>query len=189
MSLRLRTGLIRFQLKLNLLQRRFSRVQSCVDALLALEPGDAHALATLAHLQAAEQGQPEAAVHTLKALLAYHPDHAAAWFNLGYLHESLGQVAAAELAFVKATRLNPGLDRAWYGLALCLIRQRRLDEAVDALHQNTELQPMSPYGWYQLARVQMERQQPEAAASIVQRLRGFEPKVAAQLERELGELA
>ena len=55
-----------------------------------------------------------------------------------------------------------------------------------ALQRNTELQPMSPYGWYQLARVHVDRQEPEEARNIIRRLKGFEPKVAAQLERETG---
>ena len=45
---------------------------------------------------------------------------------------------------------------------------------------------MSPYGWYQLARVHVDRKQPEEAVKIIRHLRGFEPKVAAQLERETG---
>jgi len=45
---------------------------------------------------------------------------------------------------------------------------------------------MSPYGWYQLARVHVDRQEPDEAAKIIRHLRGFEPKVAAQLERETG---
>ena len=92
----------------------------------------------------------------------------------------------AEAAFRRALALDPKLDRAWYGLGLALIRQGRLDEAVAALKRNTELQPMSPYGWYQLARVHMDRQQPEEARKIIRHLKGFEPKVAAQLERETG---
>jgi hypothetical protein len=55
-----------------------------------------------------------------------------------------------------------------------------------ALRKNTELQPMSPYGWYQLARVHVDRQEPEEAARIIRHLKKFEPKVAAQLERETG---
>jgi Tfp pilus assembly protein PilF len=82
--------------------------------------------------------------------------------------------------------LSPALDRAWYGLGLVLIRLRRFDEAVDALRKNTELQPMSPYGWYQLARVHVDRHEPDEAAKIIRHLKGFEPKVAAQLERETG---
>ena len=92
----------------------------------------------------------------------------------------------AEAAFREATRLSPKLDRAWYGLGLTLIRLRRFDEAVEALRRNTELQPMSPYGWYQLARVHVDRQEPQEAEKIILHLRQFEPKVAAQLERETG---
>jgi Tfp pilus assembly protein PilF len=60
---------------------------------------------------------------------------------------------------------------------------------VSALKRNTELQPMSPYAWYQLARVHVDRQEPGEAVKIIRHLRGFEPKVAAQLERETGLLA
>ncbi len=45
---------------------------------------------------------------------------------------------------------------------------------------------MSPYGWYQLARVHFDRQEPEETRKIIRHLKGFEPKVAAQLERETG---
>jgi tetratricopeptide (TPR) repeat protein len=92
----------------------------------------------------------------------------------------------AETAFQRAIAIDPQLDRAWYGLALSLIRQRRFDEAIPALKKNTELQPMSPYGWYQLARVHVQRQEPEEATKIICHLRRVEPKVAAQLERETG---
>mgnify|MGYP006187453703 CR=1 FL=1 len=113
-------------------------------------------------------------------------DDKAGWFNLGYLSEEMGELAQAETAFRRALEIDPKLDRAWYGLALSLIRQRRFDEAIAALRKNTELQPMSPYGWYQLARVHVDREEPEEAAKIIRHLRGFEPKVAAQLERETG---
>jgi predicted Zn-dependent protease len=55
-----------------------------------------------------------------------------------------------------------------------------------AFKRNTELQSMSPFAWYQMARVHMELGQPDEALSVMQHLRGFEPKVAAQLERETG---
>jgi predicted Zn-dependent protease len=70
-----------------------------------------------------------------------------------------------------------------------LIRLERFDEAIAALKRNTELQPMSPYGWYQLARAHVDCQQPDEALKILRHLEGFEPKVATQLERELSALA
>jgi tetratricopeptide (TPR) repeat protein len=111
---------------------------------------------------------------------------ASAWFNFGFMSETQGQYEEAESAFRRALEINPQLDRAWYGLALVLIRAKRLDEAIAALKQNTKLQPMSPYGWYQLARVHVDRNETAEATKIIRHLRGFEPKVAAQLERETG---
>ncbi len=58
---------------------------------------------------------------------------------------------AALASFGRALELDPALDRAYYGQSLSLIRLGRVAEAVAPLKRNTELQPMSPYGWYQLA--------------------------------------
>jgi tetratricopeptide (TPR) repeat protein len=124
------------------------------------------------------------------ALTRAHPRRSAAdWFNLAYLLDDAGRHAEAEPAFRQAIALDPKLDRAWYGLGLALIRLQRPDEAIRALKRNTELQPMSPYGWYQLARVQFDRHEPEETRRIIRHLKGFEPKVAAQLERETGLVA
>jgi hypothetical protein len=45
---------------------------------------------------------------------------------------------------------------------------------------------MSPYAWYQMARVYADSHRPEKALEIITHLKGFEPKFAAQLERETG---
>jgi tetratricopeptide (TPR) repeat protein len=156
-----------------------------IDRLLACSVDDCYALATQAHLMV-ELGDRPAAHRILQRLVGLQPAVAAGWFNLGFVSEELGLLEQAEAAFVRATEIDPRFDRAWYGLALSLIRQCRFDEAMAALHRNTELQPMSPHGWYQLAWVHVERQEPEEAARIICHLRGFEPKVAAQLARETG---
>jgi tetratricopeptide (TPR) repeat protein len=149
-------------------------------------PLDAYALASRANVRA-QLGLRDAAIADAQAMVAAHPKRSAAdWFNLAFLLEGAGRVAEAEQAFREAVALDPKLDRAWYGLGLTLIQLRRFDEAVAALKRNTELQPMSPYGWYQLARVQMDRHEPDEARRIIRHLKGFEPKVAAQLERETG---
>lgn len=149
-------------------------------------PGDAYALASRAHLRA-QLGEHALAVADAQALVAAHPQRSAAdWFNLAYLLEAEGRLQEAEPAFRRAVELDPKLDRAWYGLGLTLIRLGRFDEAVPALERNTQLQPMSPYGWYQLARVHVDRHETDKARRIIAHLKGFEPKVAAQLERETG---
>lgn len=155
------------------------------EAMSALDAGNPYALASRAQVED-RLGRPARAIALQRELTQRTPGEASAWFNLGFMLEKAGDLDDALAAFREATRLSPALDRAWYGLGLVLIRLRRFDEAVDALRKNTELQPMSPYGWYQLARVHVDRQEPDEAAKIIRHLKGFEPKVAAQLERETG---
>jgi tetratricopeptide (TPR) repeat protein len=151
------------------------------DAMLARWPDDAYALASRAHIHG-EAGRTAEALVDSEHLLRVAPDNARAWFNHGFMLESCERWDDAMSAFKRATELSPQLDRAWYGLGLVLIRLQRYDEAIAALKRNTELQP----GWYQLARVHVDRHDPEAAVKIIRHLKGFEPKVAAQLERETG---
>ncbi len=163
-----------------------TRAMQVFDTMLARQPDDAHALASRAH-HLAQAGQRDAAITDLQALVAAHPQRSAAdWFNLAFLLEAADRPADAAAAFRSAIALDDKLDRAWYGLGLALIRLGQTDEAVAALKRNTELQPMSPYGWYQLARLHASRQNGAEAVKIIRHLRGFEPKVAAQLERETG---
>lgn len=160
--------------------------EAAYSAMLRLWPHDAYALASRAHLRG-QRGATAEAIADAQVLVQHHPERSAAdWFNLAFLLEAAGRFDEAEPAFRRAVALDPRLDRAWYGLGLILIRLQRHDEAIAALKRNTELQPMSPYGWYQMARVHVERQEPDKARRIIEHLKGFEPKVAAQLERETG---
>jgi tetratricopeptide (TPR) repeat protein len=181
-----RFGRLRLQALGWLTLGRTARAEAVFGRILADHPDDAHALSSRSHLRA-QAGRNEEALADAQALVAAHPRRSAAdWFNLAFLLEACERLNDAEAAFRQALVLDTRLDRAWYGLGLVLIRQGRLDAAVEALQRNTELQPMSPYGWYQLARVQWDRRQADETRRIIRHLRGFEPKVAAQLERETG---
>lgn len=165
--------------------RQEAKALAVVEKGLVRYPDEPRLMAFQAHLLA-ELKQPVAALQVLDRLVEVSPAQAAHWFNRGFLQEEQGLLDAAESSFRRAVALNESLDRAWYGLALVLIRLRRLDEALHALKRNTELQPMSPYGWYQLARVHVDRDEPEQARKIIRHLQGFEPQVARQLTRETG---
>jgi tetratricopeptide (TPR) repeat protein len=179
-------GLLKLKAMAWLVAGRREPALEVFSEMLRRWPHDAYALSSRAHLLA-QLGRREAAVADAQTLVKFHPQRSAAdWFNLAFMLEEHGQLAEAEQAFRSALALDPKLDRAWYGLGLVLIRLQRLDEAVAALKRNTELQPMSPYGWYQLARVHMDSHEPEEARRIIVHLKGFEPKIAAQLERETG---
>jgi predicted Zn-dependent protease len=90
------------------------------------------------------------------------------------------------VAFDRALAVDPKIDRAWYGKAISLITLGRKAEAVEPLRRNTALQPMSPFGWYQLARLKHELGDDREATRIIRNLSRFEPKFAARLERETG---
>ena len=138
-----------------------------------------------AHLLA-QAGDAQAAARDYEWLCSQPEARAADWFNHGFLREQAADIEGACQCFEKAVALDDQLDRAWYGLGLCLVRQGKLDEAIHALRRNTQLQPMSPHGWVQLARVHEQRQEPEQVRKIIEHLQGFEPKVAAELMRESG---
>jgi tetratricopeptide (TPR) repeat protein len=181
----LRYKALRVWARILLRLEQYDSAMGVFERMAAMRPNDDYPLASKAYLLTVTGRQHDAA-QLLTQLTQSHPQAGAHWFNLGFLQEEQGQYEAACQSFTKATELSPEIDRAWYGLGLVLIRLQRLDEAVKALKQNTKLQPMSPYGWYQLARVHVDRQQPDEARKIIRHLKGFEPKVAAQLERETG---
>jgi tetratricopeptide (TPR) repeat protein len=154
------------------------------EQVLLLRPLDGHALASRAHIYAERGGFGQAA-SSLHLLTQVCPQEPAGWFNLGYALQQLGQQGQAGVAFRRALAIDPRLDRAWYGLALVLMDARLFQGAADALEKTNALQPMSPHGWFRLAQVRQALDQPEAALKIVEHLRQFEPKVAAQLEKTL----
>lgn len=148
-------------------------------------PDDVLALNSLAY-DAIQSQHPAIALDYYARVLKLQPQVSNAHFNHAFVAEEMGQSEVAEQGFRAALRIEEKMDRAWYGLGLALVRQGRLSEALDALKRNTTLQPMSPFGWYQMARVHVDLQQPEEARAVIRHLKGFEPKVAAQLERETG---
>lgn len=148
-------------------------------------PDDVLALNSLGY-DALQRRQLAVALDYYARVLKLQPEVSNAHFNHAFVAEEMGLTDVAEHGFRAALQIEDKMDRAWYGLGLVLVRQGRLSEALEALKRNTKLQPMSPFGWYQMARVHVDLQQPEEARAVIRHLKGFEPKVAAQLERETG---
>ncbi len=164
--------------------RRTDAAIDCWERVLALQPEQPHALASIAHLSAL-RGDRARAIALLQRSAALAPQ-AATWFNLAYLLQETERHEEALAAFDRAIALDAKLDRAWYGKALSLIKLGRVADAIPLLKRNVELQPMSPYGWYQLAHAYQRLGQREQVAKTIRRLAAFEPKVARQLEDETG---
>jgi len=151
--------------------------------MLAQDPRDALALASIGY-QYAQLGRKSDALATFDRLVAIAPGDAEVHFNRGFLLQERNDHDGAIAAFRSALAQNPDHDRALYGLALSLIATRRPEEAIAPLKRNTKLQPMSPYGWYQLARVQHSLGRVAETQKILDHLARFEPDVARQLARE-----
>ena len=122
--------------------------------MLALDPGDTLALASIA-LPVRAAGQEARSAGDVRPSARVAPGR-----RRGALQPRL-PAAGVERSRRRRWRHSSARSRsiptttgAHYGLALSLIATRRLEEALAPLEKNTTLQPMSPYGWYQLARVQ-----------------------------------
>ncbi len=151
----------------------------------AAKPNDAHTLATLAHYHAA-LGRTVRAIELNQAALTIDGKRVALWYNQGFLQQKIEDHAAAIVSFNRALALEDKFDMAHYGKAISLIKLNQIEEAVKALKANTKLQPMSPYGWYQLAHAYHKLNDTERVVKTIKRLADFEPKVALQLQQETG---
>ena len=184
-SIRSKCLWLRFKAKIFLVFGLRTQAHAVFQDILDINPQDVLALNSLGYNELNNRHLVQALGYFEHAL-TLTPNNANAHFNVGFVCEELGRSQEAELAFRKALELDEKMDRAWYGLGLVLVRQRRFEESLVAFKRNTELQSMSPYAWYQMARVHMELHQPDKALEVMRHLKGFEPKVAAQLERETG---
>jgi tetratricopeptide (TPR) repeat protein len=176
---------LRLQAKAFLVVGMRSKAHAVFQDMLDLNPKDVLALNSLGFNELNDRRLVQA-LGFFERALALTPANANAHFNVGFVCEELGRSQEAEQAFRAALQIDEKMDRAWYGLGLVLVRQRRFEESLVAFERNTKLQSMSPYAWYQMARVHMEMKDPEKALEVMRHLNGFEPKVAAQLERETG---
>ena len=184
-SLRSKCLWLRFKAKVLLVFGLRTQAHAVFLEILDINPQDVLSLNSLGYNELSNRRLVQALGFFERALMLT-PNNANAHFNVGFVCEELGRSQEAELAFRKTLEMDEKMDRAWYGLGLVLVRQRRFEESLVAFKRNTELQSMSPYAWYQMARVHMEMREPEKALEVMRHLNGFEPKVAAQLERETG---
>jgi tetratricopeptide (TPR) repeat protein len=155
------------------------------ERIRVMRPRDPAVLATVAGLHASA-GRRDHARELLRESIGIDAAQAYVHFNLGYLLQQDDHHAEALDAFERALALNPKLDQALYGQALSLIKLDRVEEALEPLKANVRLQPLSPYGFYQLAHALNRLGRHDEARKVIVQLSGFEPQVARQVQRETG---
>jgi len=134
----------------------------------------------------ADKGRFEAAIRDFERALALKPDDADSAFNLGYALQKLGRHQEAIERFQRVIEQNAFVDRAWYGMGLSLTKLGRYEQAAEKLAEAARLQPMNPYAGYHLAGVWFQLGQRDKLDAEFERVKGFDPKVAAQMARDFG---
>jgi tetratricopeptide (TPR) repeat protein len=153
--------------------------------MLADKPDDPYVLSMIAHQKALENKDAEA-IKTYEKVLALSPNDAAATFNYAFLVQKVGDHDNAVKAFKRALEADPKLDRAWFGQGLSHAAKGEDEEAIACFKKTNSLQPMSPHGYYELAKAQHRQNDLNACEKTMRKVKGFDPKVAAQLEDETG---
>ena len=162
-----------------------ARAHEFIELTLRQNPRHQRAWTFSAFLNA-EKGRTDAAVRDFEQAVALKPDDADSLFNLGFILQRTGKHAEALERFARATELNRFLDRAWYGMGISLVKLGRYEEAAPRFAEAARLQPMNPYAAYQLAGCWFHLGQRDKLEAEYERVRGFDPKIAAQMQRDFG---
>ncbi len=125
-----------------------------------------------------EQAYVESARGVIDRALALDPELAVAHAQLAKLHWTLGDVQAAESAFIEALRLNSNDTRSleFYGTFLRTIG--RLDEAATVLERALEDNPLSINLLFQLGKVELYAGYPERNLARANRILELDPSSA-----------
>ncbi len=154
---------------------------------LALQQNPRHQRAwTFSGFLNAEKGRFDAAIRDFEQAVALKPGDADSLFNLAFTLQRQGKHPEAIERFRQATQANAFLDRAWYGMGISMVKLGRYEQAAEMFAEAARLQPMNPYAAYQLAGAWFQLGQREKMQAEYERVRGFDPKIAAQMERDFG---
>lgn len=162
-----------------------ARAHEFIELTLQQNPRHQRAWTFSAFLNA-EKGRMDAAIRDFEQAVALKPDDAESLFNLGFALQRTGRHPEALERFQRATETNRFLDRAWYGMGISLVKLGRYEEAAPKFAEAARLQPMNPYAAYQLASCWFHLGQRDKLEAEYERVKGFDPKIAAQMQRDFG---
>ncbi len=85
------------------------------------------------------------AVPHLQYVLAFEPQNAVALLNLAACQDALGKADESIAALEQLVRERPGWKDAHYNLGVALFKQKRYEEAIQALRAEIKLNPEHPH--------------------------------------------
>ncbi len=149
------------------------------------QPDDLRSARHLACIAAGQQ-RHALAEKWFSECLRLAPDDADTHYNHGFVLEQAGRSLAAIDAFSEALRRKPALDCAWYGMGLAHARLGQHAAAAEAFARAVELQPLHGEACYLWGMACHRAQRHPDFERVVERLAGFDPRLAARLVREAG---
>ena len=109
----------------------YARAEAALQSFVTAHPGYANAYVNLAILMD-RRGDSEGAVHLLQHAIEVDADNVFALNRLGLIKRQQGDFAAAEQAWLEATRVDPEYANAWYNLGVLYdLYLQDLDAAVN----------------------------------------------------------
>ncbi len=146
------------------------------------EPDDFFGLGVAWHLK----GDESKATGHFERAVAMNPGDLASWIDLGNGRLALGDLGAAEQAFLKAAGLDAKSVDAISGLASVAFEKKDYRSAAEILRRALALAPEDPQTLFNLAIVEKRSGRADAAGQIYAGLaRSADPAVAARARKEL----
>jgi hypothetical protein len=87
--------------------------------------------------------------------ISLNPNHSAAWLNLGLCFRTMGQWAAANVAYQRAAELWPENTSCWEGLALCATELNDTDLRIKAAETLAKLEPSNSHRLNEVGRAHL----------------------------------
>jgi tetratricopeptide (TPR) repeat protein len=145
-----------------------------------VEETDPDAQALVLAESAIEKQDYTGAEAQLKKILETHPEHYAAWYDLGFVYHALGNSDESIAAYRRSVAAKPEVFESNLNLGLALADKEQPD-AEQYLRTATKLKPTTnpeqgrKRAWMALARV-LERDKPDEAISAWQQAGAVDPK-------------
>ncbi len=133
------------------------------------------------------QGLLEEAAECYRQAIAFDPDHAEGYLNLGFVLHGQQLYEEAETYLKHATQLNPGMADAYYLLGTIAQELGNLDRAIEYFNKALEVKPDFEIVYRNLCQCLLQDGQNEAARNILEKGISFFPD-SADLHYFLGNL-
>jgi tetratricopeptide (TPR) repeat protein len=128
------------------------------------------------------QGDFDAAIVKLEAIVAKSPKDANALYLLGLAHLKKKEWAAALTPFLQVIELTPGFPAAHYYLGVCYQQQNEPEKALESYRKASELDPSNPDNFYNMGLVLFGLNRIDEARSSFVKMLALKPDDPASLE-------